>query len=92
MRSIGLTPQSIIVDVTANDTAFATMRVSRVQVLEAVHTDESAIRSRYAADYEQRKRADWGKYLDSTVHGNLNIMPGAFAQFPSTIIQKGLIY
>ncbi len=48
VRSIGLTPQSIIVDVTANDTAFVTMRVNKVQVLEAVKTEASAIRSRYA--------------------------------------------
>lgn len=92
VRSIGLTPQSIVVDVTTNDTAFVTMRVSKVQVLETVRTEVSAIRLRYMADYEQRQRAGWGKYLDSTILGKFNIMSSVYAQFPSTIIQKGMLY
>lgn len=92
VRSIGLTPQSIVVDVTTSDTVFVTLRVSKVQVLETVRTEASAVRMRYMADYEQRQRAGWGRYLDSTALGKLNIMSSVYAQFPSTIIQRGMLY
>ena len=92
VRSIGLTPQSVVVDVTTNDTAFVAMRVNKVQLLETVKTEASAVRLRYMADFEQRQRAGWGKYLDSTALGRFNIMPSVYAQFPSTIIQKGMLY
>ena len=85
--AIGMTPVSLVVDITVRDTAFATATLRTVTNLEAVNITASSTRRRAAMQFDERRKQGLGSYLDSTAIGQRGTLSAVFAAVPNVTVQ-----
>jgi hypothetical protein len=79
--SIGMTPMSQVVDVTARDTVFANATLRTVTNLEAVKITASRSRLGSAMRFDERRKQGLGQYADSSTIGQRATLQAVFSGF-----------
>jgi hypothetical protein len=90
VRAIGSPPSFVTVDVRAGDTARVAVRLTRVTELDSMRTSATSFRTRLLSQYEQRKKAGWGTFRDSTTIAAKPSLTSVFADLPlpSIVVQE----
>ena len=83
IRSVGMAPFVTAVDVVPNDTAMLTAQLHKITLLDVVRVTGTMTQQRRISALEERKRAGWGYFQDSTSFGMFQSMSGVFNSFPS---------
>lgn len=90
ITSVGMMPLSLSVDVVPHDTAFVDAKLYRlVATLDPVKVKASARLAAFNRDLEARKRAGFGKFIDSTKLAPIGTLSAVFGTLASTTVQRG---
>ena len=87
VAAIGMSPVSALVDVLAGDTALFSPSLRRMSNLEAMNITASGTRRRAAMLFDERRKAGFGSYMDSTTLNRRTTLAGAFTGLAGVTIQ-----
>lgn len=86
--AVGMTPGAVAVDVPVHDTALVNYDLQKIVTLPGVNVNETSVRQRLFAEYEDRKKQGFGHYRDSTEIGRYAGLAAAFSSMPGTIVRS----
>ena len=85
---IGFAPVKKIVNVAADDTVNVSFEVERIVTLDSVTVRGSAIRQRFATQFDRRKNLGVGYIRDSLELAKHQSFEGVFGRMPSVMLQR----
>jgi hypothetical protein len=90
VRALGRSPESTTLIVMANDTSRVVITLSTITTLDSVRISAPSFRSKLMAQYEQRKKAGWGQFRDSTTIASRPSLASVFTElpFPSMVVRE----
>jgi hypothetical protein len=90
--AIGTTPFKVDVIVPAGDTIDFEVLLERVVLLDSVRVEGSTVRQGFVRDYEDRKRAGMGRFLDSSQIKSFAVVPQAVSFVNGVRYRNGAIF
>jgi hypothetical protein len=88
VSAIGMMPVSAIVDVTPKDTAFVSVEIRKVTTLSAVEVRAAARMRDFNRELDERKKAGFGRMMDSTQLNRIATMSTVFSGFAGVKITR----
>jgi hypothetical protein len=82
VRALGRSPETATLVVKANDTSRVVITLTRITTLDSVRVSANSFRTRLLSQYEQRRKAGWGTFRDSTTLAAKPSMTSVFADLP----------
>jgi hypothetical protein len=90
--AIGMVPVSVVVDVSARDTATAIVEVRRVTTLDPVKVKATPVRQKMVAAIDERRKTGFGHYADSTTIGAHGRILSVFEEMPGVRVDgRGVV-